>query len=105
MFRGGDLGYLPWYRKPDGAGATVAVRRREEIEEYEEGRPKWFAGDKPKGLWNEAHFRNITFLYNHNCKNCFMSYTHIYFSCFNMRGFDFSVFCGSVVERPFYGKY
>ncbi|WOG95362.1 hypothetical protein DCAR_0414677 [Daucus carota subsp. sativus] len=66
MFRGGDLGYLPWYRKPDGAGATVAVRRREEIEEYEEGRPKWFAGDKPKGLWNEAHFRNITFLYNHN---------------------------------------
>ena len=69
MFRGGDLGYLPWYGRPDGAGATVAVKKLEEIEEHEEASAQWFVGKELKGLWNEAHFRNTTFLYNHNCKS------------------------------------
>ena len=44
------------------------MKRREEIGEHEVASAQWFVGKELKGLWNEAHFRNTTFLYNHNCK-------------------------------------
>ena len=67
MFRGGDLGYLPWYRNADGT--TGIVKRHEEIKKHEVEKATLFVGEELKGLWNEAHFRNVSFLLNHNCKD------------------------------------
>nr|XP_017238832.1 PREDICTED: uncharacterized protein LOC108211678 isoform X2 [Daucus carota subsp. sativus] len=64
MFRGGDLGYLPWYRNPKGV--TKVVKRTEEIKDHEVEKATLFVGEELKGMWNEAHFRNVMFLVSHN---------------------------------------
>lgn len=66
MLRGGDLGYLPRYRIPDGA--ICGVRRSEQWEESEVLEAENFVGRKLKGLWSERHFRTLSFLITHNCK-------------------------------------
>lgn len=54
MVKGGDLGYLPEYHRLDGV--TDGVRRTERLDPAKIDMAKRFAGVKPKGLWNEAHF-------------------------------------------------
>lgn len=62
--RGGDLGYLPEYRKNDGV--TGAVRRVEHLQPEEMGEAIKFAGEKAEGLWKDKTFFNVSFLIEHN---------------------------------------
>lgn len=75
---GGDLGYLPEYRNPDGV--TGAVRRIERLEAEEWDEAIRFAGGKTEGLWTKNDFLKIPFLISHNCKsvNLFV----LFFICF-----------------------
>ncbi|KAK1382822.1 hypothetical protein POM88_020557 [Heracleum sosnowskyi] len=64
LFRGGDLGYLPEYRRPDGVNG--AVRRSERLEPNERAATSLFVEGQVKGLWTEGDFWKVPFLVNHN---------------------------------------
>lgn len=66
---GGDLGFLPEYRRPDGV--VCGIKRLEHLEEFEEEEARKFRGGSEDGLWDEKMFQDPEFLFNHNCMGTF----------------------------------